>query len=296
MRISRHALMIAVASALSAFTANADVNWNNATGGVWQTGSNWAGGFFPEGNQVARFSLNKTVPYTVTFNANTSVGGVTVNSDRVNFDLSGRSLNLTNAGTSLIVGDVPSKVTSAILTVSGGSILASGNAVIGNNTNSNGTLNITGLGTVASFNEFDIGSSGTGLMSLSQQSVVNAGTVKTSLLAGSTGTINVGTGSQLHIAGLLQIGERGIGALNITGGGQVDADYMLTAINPDHTSGQVQANITVDGAGSSLTLVHQLVLGVAAPANMAVTNGRKPFPPAARADFKLAGAISVREH
>ncbi len=63
-----------------ASAARPTVSWSNAAGGSWATGTNWSGGAAPTSADDALIDLLGGGPYTITLNAGTTIGSLTLNS------------------------------------------------------------------------------------------------------------------------------------------------------------------------------------------------------------------------
>jgi T5SS/PEP-CTERM-associated repeat protein len=113
-----------------------------------------------------------------------------------------------------------------------------------------GTLNITGGGTVTSLNFCDVGR-----------------------WVGSTGHVHVsGAGSTWH-TGPLSVGEQANGTLVITGGAQVVSGVIEgTGSDIGRTTDAVGA-VTVDGIGSQWSISESLMVGIDGSGTLTVSNG-----------------------
>lgn len=112
-----------------------------------------------------------------------------------------------------------------------------------------------------------------------------------------SGTITVAGNGQLSIGAILDVGVNGTGALNITSGGAVSA--------PDHCwigegAGSI-GNVTIDDAGSTLTVNNELKVGFFGIGSLNITNGgmvsggrRGPNAPAIVGDYEGSqGTVTV---
>jgi hypothetical protein len=121
-------LMIAVITS----TALGDqISWSNASGGNWNTGSNWAGGIVPGASDTALITLDGT--YTVTLDTDPSVAGITLggSSGRQSFTMTSRTLTVNGPFTINTNG----KVTTSSSTINGtGNMLVSDTLALTNTT------------------------------------------------------------------------------------------------------------------------------------------------------------------
>src|SRR5262245_48493067 len=69
------------------------VNWSNAFGGTFSTGSNWAGGVPPTSVESATFDLSSSA-YTVVFTSSVANRAVGVGDDEVEFILNNHTYSL----------------------------------------------------------------------------------------------------------------------------------------------------------------------------------------------------------
>ncbi len=164
-----------------------------------------------------------------------------------------------------------------VLTVTNGGTLSGGTA-IGFCPGSTGLMTVNGAGsTWTTSDDADIGDSGKGTLN-----ITNGGTVVTQAPnisdlgyeTGSSGTVNVsGTGSSWTTGDNLLIGCSGSGTLRISNGGTVisQTGYGRSA-DIGAWSGSTGI-VTVDGAGSTLTIANSLVVGGSGSGTCSVTGG-----------------------
>jgi T5SS/PEP-CTERM-associated repeat protein len=170
------------------------------------------------------------------------------------------------------------------LTVNGGSFLTAAQIVTGIDGLGTGIVTVTGAGSTinltggGAFNGLDVGSWGTGTMTVS-----NGGRVICSSplacpfsdignAAGSTGTLNIDGGSVSGL-GTLTVGRGALqqgfgtaganttGTLSITNGGTLSTTGSNSVANNDGQTGLVTGNVTISGAGSSWNITRDLANG-----------------------------------
>lgn len=188
---------------------------------------------------------------------------------------------------------------------SGASGVVSGNVTLGNTVHADGTMNVSGSGTTLAINSvagsgggLNIGYLGKGTATVSNAASVTADNivvgsqsssqntlsiesgatvtankaVDIASSAGSIGTVTVsGTGSSLTVAsgGDLTVGDAGTGTLNVLAGGQVTANRHAFVGNQAGGNGAV----TVDGAGSLMTLGNVSYIGFNSTGSLTLSNG-----------------------
>ncbi|MCL2761012.1 MAG: autotransporter-associated beta strand repeat-containing protein, partial [Desulfuromonadales bacterium] len=141
---------------------------------------------------------------------------------------------------------------------------------IGNNTDSTGTVTVSGTASTWMTNGLLIGNYGIGSMSITAGGTVsNSSYGNIGDMAGSQGTVTVdGTGSTWTNSDYLDIGAWGTGTLSITNGGSVS---NLSSDIGD-VSGS-QGTVTVDGVGSTWTNFSVLSIGTYSTGTLSITNG-----------------------
>ncbi len=115
-----------------------------------------------------------------------------------------------------------------------------------------------------------IGQSGTGTMLANAGSDVVAGLGYIGYLPGSNGTATIdGAGSTWTTGGgLIFVGKQGTGTLNITSGGVVTANIPYVGSQPGSSG-----SVSIDGAGSLLTMTNFLQVGYQGNGTLKITNG-----------------------
>ena len=211
-------------------------------------------------------------------------------------------------GQSVYIGNTPGGVgTVGTLNVTGGGILTAAQIVPGTGGLGTGFVNVTGPGSTVNltgggtFNGLDIGSWGTGVMTVSNGGLVACASVAACAFnniadaAGSTGTLAINGGSvtglgQLAVGGgALQPGFGTPGAnttatLSITNGGLLSSNGFNSVAANSGQTGRVTGNVTIDGAGSTWLIGRDLAGGGSqaglylapnanAVANMTLSNG-----------------------
>jgi len=138
------------------------------------------------------------------------------------------------------------------LVIQDGASISTGQALIGENVGSFGTVTMTGgtLSAVSTGNQFRIGSSGTGVWNQSGGLVNLTGSLQASLgraAAGSYGEMTISSGT-FRVSAAMNVGSVGTGVLTISGNGFVDAGYnnSLNLVNSSGTTSGVGI-VNLDG-------------------------------------------------
>jgi T5SS/PEP-CTERM-associated repeat protein len=147
--------------------------------------------------------------------------------------------------------------------------------VLGDEPSGHGTINIDGQGSELFVNiqEVDVGRFGTGVINITNGGVFEASLSPVYLgqLPDSTGSVHVsGTGSLFRAAGVL-VGHAGVGSLEVTNGGWVDAAEVSLAPLTDATG-----SATVSGTNSRLSVLTSpglLIVGSGDTGSLTVTAG-----------------------
>ncbi len=200
--------------------------WESSSGGSWQGGSVWQLSEQPSIADDAKFNLNSAGGYTVTVPAALTARNLIVQNDKVTFDLSNASANLTMAQ-GISIGAATSA--SGLMTIthsSGGSTAAinasslsiGGNGGSGSLTVTNGVqLTISGATTIASGSSIN----------------VSGGSVTTGTLS-NAGTLTIGTSGQLSIST-----ATGPGMLNTISTLSISGKLDLTNTDLDVSNGNL---------------------------------------------------------
>ncbi len=155
------------------------------------------------------------------------------------------------------------------LCVTGGGTVSSGNVYIGADTTSQGTARVEGASTWTNSGDLYIGASGNGRLEITGGATVDNGLGYIGCNSDSTGVVIVhGAGSTWTNRNSLYVGSGGNGVLNITGGSAVT--NRLCFIGED--SGASGA-VTVDGAGSTWTNDGPLDVGLSGTGTLKITGG-----------------------
>jgi T5SS/PEP-CTERM-associated repeat protein len=160
-------------------------------------------------------------------------------------------------------------------------------ADLGRYAGGNGTLNISGAGSLVEFaagSYVGIGTEGTGALNITNGGTLKiAGTIPGDPddyrdvldlgdFAGSSGSMTIdGAGSTALISGNVIVGDRGTGSISITNGGKmiIDAAGEYLGVGDDGGNGTV----TIDGVGSALQVVGVIDMGHEGTGRIDVTNG-----------------------
>ncbi|MGJ8657350.1 MAG: autotransporter-associated beta strand repeat-containing protein [Akkermansiaceae bacterium] len=168
---------------------------------------------------------------------------------------SGSMLNLSNDLTSGSTG------TGILNILSQGTVENSGLALIGSAGTANGTVNVTGAGSTWTANDYlAVGSSGTGILSITNGGSVSVGSIgDIGSYASGNGTLNVnGVGSQYIQTGggdlSLAIGYEGTGSATISNGGHINHSSVTEDLLIASESGST-GTLNIGGAsGASATV------------------------------------------
>jgi outer membrane autotransporter protein len=203
----------------------ADTTWTGATGTDWSDAANWDTNAVPTNaddvfiDTVGAFAPEIGISLSA-FGANINVG---MGADG--------SLGIIGAGATLTGGnglDVGFAGNTGTITVStGGSLVVNGgNTVVGLGANSTGSLTITGLGTAYSGIFMNVGSSGSGALTIADGASATSAGVSIGSLTGSDGTVLVtGANSLWSAAGSpFLVGFEGEGRLTVADGAIVSVD------------------------------------------------------------------------
>ena len=171
-----------------------------------------------------------------------------------------------NIGRHLTVGDV----NHGTLTVGNGATVSNLLGVIGDSSGSTGAVTVDGASsTWTNSITLTVGDAGSGTLTIQNGGTVSNGTGSIGQFFGSTGTVTVdGAGSTWTNLGVLQVGTLGNGTLTVTNGATVSAGSAGLIGTAFVAS---PGTVTVDGAGSTLTITNSLLVGLNSSAS--VVNG-----------------------
>ncbi len=178
----------------------------------------------------------------------------------------------------ITVGNDSSSGSGTILTIQGGSsLMTSGNAFLGNNGTSNGTVSVSGANSNWTVNgNITVGDSGSGsffVLSGAQANVTGLTTLGGS--AGGFGFIHVdGANSTLNLGGDLDMGVAANSTVLISNGGTIRSTEGEMGAG-FFSSGNTTALATVTGANSTWIITGNsgLIVGEYTPANLTISNG-----------------------
>lgn len=262
MYVTRHAHTLFVAGTaavllLVAAPAMAQINWTNANGGSYGTGSNWGGATVPAPTDDVIFNLSDP-GYTVTFGQSRTADFLQFGNDTLTFDLGGNTYTTTYAFVGVNSGNI------ANLTVSNGTMVTNETVVIGAFSSAKGKVTLTGPAANWNFKGLGVGVFGQGTLNIENGAQISGDVLS---LGDNGSTINVsGTGSSIVVTNNALFGEGGNTTLNITGGGTVNTATTSFASN----LGTFTA--TIDGAGSMWTVNDNLTVGVKGDGVLNLTN------------------------
>src|SRR5690349_15252253 len=188
---------ILVSAAIAAAPAHAQSSWTGTTSTDWFTGTNWTPNAVPGvGMDV---TIDKQLP-----NATVVSGSSTA------------QLGL------LTIGDI----NDGTVTVQNGGSLHSGNADMGLQVGSSGTVTVTGAGStwIGGIGSLRVGGFGNGYLTIQNGGAVtsNAGQTSIGFGSGSNGIVVVDSGA-LNVSGQLIVGAAGHGIMKIQNGGTVSS-------------------------------------------------------------------------
>ena len=163
------------------------------------------------------------------------------------------------------------KMADGTLTVDDDSDLLSDSVYVGYESGVTGEASVDGAGSTwtNSGYDFNVGHEGSGTLNITNGGAISSewgGVI--GYVAGSTGIVNVnGAGSTWTNSGLLFVGYEGSGALNITGGGVVNNEWIFIGDSSGSTG-----EVTVDGGGSTLTNSGFCIVGYHGSGTLNITN------------------------
>ncbi|HWL53708.1 MAG TPA: hypothetical protein VNQ90_14820 [Chthoniobacteraceae bacterium] len=241
------------------------LQWANAEGGLFQTGTNWTGNVAPGSGDEAWFTLDDD--YDVSFSGNVGNQALVVNHGGVNFDLGGSTYTLTNTGTNFSL----STTGTGSLTFTNGTIAATASSIAGAS-GTQGTLTL-GSGAIFTGTSIVLGGPGSGIMNLQAggsatfSSTVHIGTGT----AASSLTVS-GAGAQFTTTSTFRVGLENNGetqhSVLVSNGGKVSTGATQIGHNKAGSNGKV----TVTGQNSSWT-ASSLYVGQIGKGELEVTNG-----------------------
>lgn len=217
------------------------------------------------------------------FNSSAAATGVLTVSDQADFSGLGLEVGGRPAAIGTLNVDNATATTSGFITVgafgrgvanvtSGGMLESTGSALsIGNGSGGVGQLNVDG-GAVTTATGMTVGSFGTGTLDIRNGGVVNAGSNTVSIAAstGSTGQMFVdGEGSTFAVNSGIQVGNRDLGSIEITGG----ADVMSSSTFFGVFGALADGTGLIDGAGSTWTTSGQTGIGFESVGLLELANG-----------------------
>jgi T5SS/PEP-CTERM-associated repeat protein len=277
----RRLLLVAIAFLCASNSGSAaTLDWNNTAGGTYSTAANWTPSGPPLSSDTARFNLNNT--YTVNVSNSASINSLSVLQGDVTLNVNNSYSPLSTTNNS--VGGAGSGAT---LRVKQGNFFPGG-FTIGSTAGTTGSLVFdTDLTATVGFGAFNVGSSGTGNLTIQNASTLTTGSgAFIGLNSDGVGTATVtGTDSAWTIKNsALRVGSSGTGTLNILAGGTVTA-YALEVGENLASNGA----ISMIGLGAIFTVA---TTGTGTGVGIANIGGSDPASPAASATLNLGtGAV-----
>ena len=269
------ALLTLTASALLGGNAQASTyTWNSSSGGTWSTNTNWSPATVPTfvaGDTFDLSQLNITANETSTMSAAITLGNINIgdtNNTNTWTLATGGFLTLNSGGSG--AATITQVAGSAGDTISGAYSVAS-NLNLVNNSTTNGTLTISGLGTINASNLTltQSGTSSTGIVALSGGLSFNSASGTTFATSGTTaaktqiGGITFASGtSAMTLSG---------SAFTLTGGITNSSTTNLETINNNLTLSNTSFTFTTAAGG--LTLNGNISTGTGINGNLTLGSG-----------------------
>ncbi len=281
--ILKAAALMMVLGVLQTTASALVIDWQNAAGGDFGTGTNWNGGVVPGSSDYAQFGPGGT--YGVTLDTARTLLGLHVDTGLtklVQLDLNGQTLtttSTTSATPSLMVNDNTGAGEQYTLEISNGT-MAVKRLSIGKDAGRAGTLVLTtGAILTGSDNNQRVGESGTGVVTIQNGAVWNTGGhIRVGANATGIGTLNItGTNSRLAItaaAHQIYIGAEGAGELHVTNGGRIIQSHAGTQgglLLIGREAANATGLVNVSGLNSSIS-VQQLIVGRLGTGKLVVTD------------------------
>lgn len=278
--------------------------WQNPLGGSFQDPSNWNFPSVPGLLDEVVFNLNAPLAYTVTFAEPALSRRVDVNADNVTLDLGALTYNTLDGLFVATSGSVTGR-----LTILDGYVSASDFVSIGNASNSDGRLTLTGANTTLDAGgQIWVGTGGLGDPVTAQLAIFNGATlnangqfIRLAATAGNQSNLVVsGPGSTLNDSTLegITVGGFGFGGLGVSDGATVNTTKLVLGQAPGSTG-----DMTVSGAATTLNVFGPIDIAPLGSANVLVTTGAlvegndpSPFDvgPGGLVEFSLGGRLITR--
>ncbi|HHG9496587.1 TPA: autotransporter outer membrane beta-barrel domain-containing protein [Citrobacter farmeri] len=258
--IANNGVVNSTGAGLVGSIANSTGTANVSSGGQWNLINNGVAQNLTVGNNGTG-TLNVSTDGMVSAGT-TAIGGTTTGVGAVKVEGTNAVLNTTT----LTVANLGQ----GTLTIADSGIVNStGAGVVGTAANSTGTVIVDGTGSQWNLTgTLTTGGSGTGTMTLTDNSRVTSqgGTIGNA--GAGTGTVDVSTGAEWNNGnGTLMVGNSATGTLNIHDTGVVDAYETLIGVQATG-----EGSVNVDGTGSALNLSGLLTLGYSGTGELTVTN------------------------
>ncbi|MEJ0011046.1 MAG: autotransporter domain-containing protein [Bauldia sp.] len=159
-------------------------------------------------------------------------------------------------------------------------------AELGHDAGSNGVITVTGASsTWTTSGVVTVGHEGTGSLSVTGGSIVNANGVYVGLNEGSSGTVTIGGTNTIFTSGsFATVGYSGTGTLTVSDGAHANTDGAVIGLNADSNG-----TATITGTGSVWTIVHDLAVGDAGTGGLTVSDGGSIISEASSLGYYTAG-------
>lgn len=217
------------------------------------------------------------------FNTSATTTGTLTISDGADFNGVGFEVGGRTLATGTLTIDAAAATTSSTVTVgafgfgtanvlNGGTLeTTTGGVTIGSGSIGEGQLDVDG-GSVAAAGGMSIGNAGVGLLEIRNGGTVGVGpnTVFVGGAAGSSGRVVIhGEGSTFAAERSIQVGNRGLGGMEVTGGAAVTSGSTFFGVFGELADGTGR----IDGEGSTWTTTGQTGIGFESVGLLEITNG-----------------------
>ncbi len=157
--------------------------------------------------------------------------------------------------------------------------------LVGNESNTTGTVNINGMSSVTSSYDLHIGNAGTGTVNVNGGSLITtSGWTQIGMATGGNGTLNVTAGTVYNRE--MRVGINSPGTVDISGGTVTANQAISLGVNPT-------GNGTLIARGTAMLTVDNGGINVGAPANQSAGTGTGLFTVANSALVNISGGLQV---
>ncbi len=258
-----------------------EVYWTGSGGDNQYTNpANWNTFQVPGPSDAAFFNAGNIPAFEINLSESIAHQALYVRNDQIRLQTGGNTYTLTQPEFSLMVGVYANQTAGFEFE---GHVLAAKSVQVGFDPGAVGSFRLTGLGTTMDLGSADfgdhgyleIGNSGQGSAIITDHAQALVRWVKLGMWENAYGSLYVTNNAQLtcNFNEVMLIGERGQGSLIVDQGGKVLGTYITSATNTEGGTLNPTGTILVDGAGSDLTMEHQIELGNQGLGVMTVRNG-----------------------